>query len=302
LINAEEVRKLFERHGLSPKKWMGQNLLVDRAYLYKIVAAAKVQPGECIIEVGAGLGVLTEALLARGAKVWALELDSGFFRVLQKKFPASKDVVLLHADALKYDFQALARQVGRLKIVANLPYNISSRLVFMFRENSDIFESLYVLLQKEVAQRLIAEPGTREYGVLTVLLGVSAEVEILFNIPPKAFFPVPVITSSLVRISFPLSPPIRVSDPELLTRLVKASFTGRRKTLKNTLKNLTTLGISENLLHAAAQEAGVDLKRRAETLSPNEFAKFADAIAARVGPEEQTTETHMEDKEEKGEE
>ncbi len=286
LANVDQVRKLFEKHGLSPKKWMGQNLLVDRAYLRKIVAAARVQPGDSIIEIGAGLGVLTEALLTQGAKVWALELDSGFFRVLQEEFSASNDVVLIHADALKYDFQILARQIGRLKIVANLPYNISSRLVFKFHENRDVFESLYILLQKEVAQRLIAEPATKAYGVLTVLLGVSAEVEILFHIPPKAFFPVPEVTSSLVRITFPSSCPVSVSDPRLLTRLVKATFAGRRKTLKNTLKNLTVLGMSENMLHAAAQEVGIDLKRRAETLSPKEFAEFADAIAALVGVED----------------
>ncbi|MDQ7782049.1 MAG: 16S rRNA (adenine(1518)-N(6)/adenine(1519)-N(6))-dimethyltransferase RsmA [Desulfomonilaceae bacterium] len=284
MADARHVRKLFEKHGLSPKKWMGQNLLVDRAYLHKILAAARVQPDECIIEVGAGLGVLTEALLDRGAKVWALELDSGFFRVLQEKFSDSQGVVLVHADALTYDFHALAGQVGRLKVVANLPYNISSRLVFMFHENRDIFQSLYILLQKEVAQRLVAEPGTKDYGILTVLLGVSAEVESLFNIPPKAFFPVPEVISSLVRITFPSSLPVGVSDPGLLTRLVKAAFTGRRKTLKNTLKNLTIPGITESMVHVAAQDAGIDLARRGETLSPKEFAAFADALSGLAGP------------------
>ncbi|MFH1116264.1 MAG: 16S rRNA (adenine(1518)-N(6)/adenine(1519)-N(6))-dimethyltransferase RsmA [Pseudomonadota bacterium] len=278
--STNQVKKLFGKYGLSPKKWMGQNLLVDRAYLSKIVSAAQVRPGECIVEVGAGLGVLTEALVASGARVWALELDSGFFRVLQERFPSSEDVVLLHEDALKYDFRTLAGQIGRLMVVANLPYNISSRLVFMFHENRDIFQSLCILLQKEVARRLIAEPGTKDYGVLTVLLGVTAEVEILFSIPPDAFFPVPEVTSSLVRISFPPTLPVSVSDPRLLTRLVKASFTGRRKTLRNTLKNLGVFGISENMMHAAARDAGIDLGRRAETLAPHEFAEFANAMAA----------------------
>ncbi len=282
--SADQVRKLFGKYGLSPKKWMGQNLLVDSAFLHKIVYAAQVHPGERIIEVGAGLGVLTEALVASGAKVWALELDSGFFRVLQERFSSSEDVVLIHEDALKFDFRTLAGQVGRLKVVANLPYNISSRLVFMFHENRDIFESLCILLQKEVAQRLIAEPGTKDYGVLTVLLGVSAEVEIFFSIPPNAFFPVPEVTSSLVRISFPSSLPVRVSDSRLLTRLVKASFTGRRKTLRNTLKNFTIPGTSANVVQVAGEEAGIDLGRRAETLSPKEFARFADALTARLGP------------------
>lgn len=280
---ASDVRKIFEEHGLSPKKWMGQNLLVDRGYLRRIVQAAQIKPGECIVEVGAGLGVLSEALASHGARVWALELDAGFFRVLQERFDESDNVTLIHADAMKYDFHALAREIGRLRVVANLPYNISSRLVFMFHENRSIFESLHILLQKEVAQRLIAEPGTRDYGVLTALLGVSAEVDILFSIPPKAFFPVPEVTSSLVRIAFPESPPINVSDPDVLIRLVKASFAGRRKTLRNTLKSLTVSGISGKILERAARDAGIDLNRRGETLSSGEFAAFADTIATHRG-------------------
>jgi 16S rRNA (adenine1518-N6/adenine1519-N6)-dimethyltransferase len=279
MSTSSEVKRIFETHGLSPKKWMGQNLLVDPGVLRRIVDAASVTPGECIVEVGAGLGVLTEALEAQGARVYALELDSGFFHVLQEKFAGSNNVVLVHTDAMKYDFQALADRVGRLRVVANLPYNISSRLVFMFHETRNIFESLHIMLQREVAQRLIAEPGTRDYGVLTALLGVSAEVDILFSIPPKAFFPVPDVTSSLVRIAFPRVPPVQVSDSALLTRLVKASFTGRRKTLRNTLKSLTGSGISESIVHLAAQDAGIDLKRRGETLSPQEFGRFADSIA-----------------------
>lgn len=282
MSTASEVKRIFKTHGLSPKKWMGQNLLVDRAYLRRIVDAARITPGESIVEVGAGLGVLTEALEAQGAKVYALELDSGFFRVLQEKFAGSDNIVVVHADAMKYDFQALADRIGRLRVVANLPFNISSRLVFMFHENRNIFESLHILLQREVAQRLIAEPGTRDYGVLTALLGVSAEVDSLFSIPPKAFFPVPEVTSSLVRISFPPEPPVRVNDPALLIRLVKASFTGRRKTLRNTLKSLTVTGIATTIINGAAQDAGIDLMRRGETLSAQEFGEFADAMASRI--------------------
>jgi 16S rRNA (adenine1518-N6/adenine1519-N6)-dimethyltransferase len=280
LSTAVEIKRIFKDHGLAPKKWMGQNLLVDTMYLGKIVQAARIKRDESVVEVGAGLGVLTEALAGQGAKVWALEVDSGFYGVLQDKFAGSHLVTLIHTDALKYDFRELAQQIGKLRVVANLPYSISSRLIFMFHENRDIFSSLHILLQKEVAERLVAEPGTKDYGVLTVLLGVSAKVEVLFEIPPKAFFPSPEIISSLVGVQFPDTPPVTVSDSRLLTRLVKASFAGRRKTLRNTLKNTATLGVASEVIVRAAERAGIDLMRRGETLSPEEFCRFADAIKA----------------------
>lgn len=259
---------------------MGQNLLVDRSYLNRIVDAAEIAPGEPVIEIGAGLGVLTEALIAKGAKVWALEVDSGFFRVLERKFADTPDVQLVHADALKYDFRPLAARLGRMRVVANLPYNISSRLVFMFHENRDLFRALSILLQKEVAMRLIADAGTKDYGVLTVLLGVSAEIRILFDIPGRAFYPAPEITSTLVQLRFPDPPPIPVSNPSLLTRLVKASFASRRKTLRNNLRSFQAHGVDRESVPAAAENAGINLDRRGETLSPTEFARFADAIYA----------------------
>lgn len=275
------VKKTFREKGLTPKKWMGQNLLVDKLYLSKIVQAARVDPGESIVEIGAGLGVLTEALLARGAKVWALEVDSGFYRVLQEKFAGNPDVELVHADALKYDFKSLARKIGVLRVVANLPYNISSRLLFLFHEHRSLFASLHILLQKEVAERLVSDPGTKDYGVLTVLLGTSASIEILFDIPGKAFYPAPDVVSSFVKVEFPEHAPVPVQDLQLLNILTKASFTGRRKTLRNTLRNPALFGISMDEVIHAASDAAIDLNRRGETLSPSEFGRFADALVQR---------------------
>ncbi len=275
-----ELKRAFRERGLSPKKWMGQNLLVDARYLNRILDAAQVRAGEDIVEIGAGMGMLTGGLLAKGARVHALEVDAGFFRVLSEKFAAKTVVNLIHADALKYDFRGLAAQVGKLRVVANLPYSISSRLIFMFHDNRDIFSSLSILLQREVADRLTAEPSTKEYGVLTVLLGTSALVEILFHIPGRAFYPVPDVTSAFVRITFPETPPVPVEDPRLFNRLVKASFASRRKTLRNNLLNSAALGATWDIVAEAARDAGIDLGRRAEDLSPKEFARLADAIHA----------------------
>jgi 16S rRNA (adenine1518-N6/adenine1519-N6)-dimethyltransferase len=282
MYNSAEIRGIFRTHGLAPKKWMGQNLLVDEGYLKKIAQAARIEPSETIVEIGAGLGVLTEELAARAANVVALEIDAGFFEVLQEKFAVSAHVELIHADALKFDFHALSSRIGKLRVVANLPYSISSRLIFAFVENRELFSSLHILLQKEVAERFVAPPGTKDYGVLTVLLGVSASVDLLFDIPPKAFYPVPEVVSTLVRVSFPDEPPVPVADMPLFIRLVKASFAERRKTLRNTLRNFALPGLATQLLNSAAADAGIDLGRRGETLSPSEFALFADAIRDRI--------------------
>lgn len=278
MSKTSDIRKIFKEHGLAPKKWMGQNLLVDRMYLDKIVATAAIEPGASIVEVGAGLGVLTEALLGRGAGVWALEVDSGFAQVLRERFAERPEVTIIHADALKYDFRALAGEIGKLRVVANLPYSISSRLIFRFFEHRDIFSSLHILLQQEVAERLVAQPSTRDYGILSVLLAVSARVEILFDIPPRAFYPVPEVVSSLVRVSFPDKPPLHVSDSLLLTRLVKASFAGRRKTLRNTLLKATIPGVEPSMLEQAVAAVGIDVRRRGETLSPEEYCNLAEAL------------------------
>ncbi|MBI5571452.1 MAG: ribosomal RNA small subunit methyltransferase A [Desulfomonile tiedjei] len=275
-----EIKRILKDHGLAPKKWMGQNFLVDPSYLRKIVAASGVQRGDSVVEVGAGLGALTETLVEWGVRVWALEVDAGFFRVLEEKFAFTDQVQLVHADALRYDFQGLAKTIGRLKVVANLPYSISSRLLFRIHENRDIFSSLHILLQREVAERLVAEPGTKDYGILSVFLAVNAEVDILFHIPARAFFPAPDIVSSLVRVSFLKEPIVAVPDRGLLTNLVRSSFAERRKTLRNTLRARPIPGVTMEAVLKAAEEAEIDLARRGETLSPEEFARFAAAVHA----------------------
>ncbi len=279
---SHEIRRELAEHRLAPKKWLGQNLVKSSHYLRRIVEAAQVTAGEAIVEIGAGLGALTEGLVDAGATVWALEIDHGFYRVLEERFHGHSNVVLVRADALKYDFGGLFQQLGPLKVVANLPYQISSRLLFTFHEHSELFDSLCILLQKEVADRLSAPPCTKDYGILTVLLGISATISPCFDVPPTAFFPVPKVTSTLIRVTFPKPAPIRVRDKALMILLVKAAFSERRKTLRNALKNLRIPGVTDELLTRAADEAQVDLGRRAETLSPAEFAVFSDMVCAEL--------------------
>jgi 16S rRNA (adenine1518-N6/adenine1519-N6)-dimethyltransferase len=211
-----------------------------------------------------------------------IEFVSGFFRELQTRFESVENVELIHADALKFNFRELADRIGRLRVVANLPYNVSSRLVFMFQENSDIFSSLTIMLQKEVAERFMADPGGKEYGPLSVLLGLRSRVLALFDIPGRAFYPVPAVDSTLIRVDFTQSPNIQVVDFKLLTRLVKTAFASRRKTLRNNLKSFVAQGIDLAGLNRAAADSGVDLSRRAETLTPSEFAALSNEISREI--------------------
>lgn len=284
VTTVNDAKKTFRENRLSPKKWLGQNLLVDRHYLDRIAHEASVVPGEYIVEIGAGLGALTQVLADSGAKVIAIEIDSGFFRELERKFAGNDNVELIHADALKFNFRELARRVGRLRVVANLPYSVSSRLVFMFQDNSDIFSSLTVMLQKEVAERFIADPGGRDYGTLSVLLGIRSSVRILFDIPGKAFYPVPAVVSTLIRIDFDDIQKVKVNDYKILTLLVKTAFASRRKTLRNNLKSMSLAGAGNEVIQKAAHHAGIDLGRRAETLTPYEFAAFSNAICSEISP------------------
>ncbi len=272
-------KQLLRQNQLAPKKWLGQNFLINKTYLDRIIMASGVQPGQHIVEIGAGLGALTQGLLKAGAKVLALEIDSGLFRVLQEKFASHSGVTIVHEDALKYDFKLLATRIGKLHVVANLPYSISSRLLFRFVQSRAAIRSVHVLLQREVAQRLTAEVGSKDYGILTVLLGVTAQVDMLFDIPPQAFHPVPAVYSTFVRIIFPESLKYSVTSDDLLIRLVKLAFRSRRKTLKNNLYYSSFPGLSKEIVERAAIACSIDLGRRAETLSPQEFAQLSAAIS-----------------------
>jgi 16S rRNA (adenine1518-N6/adenine1519-N6)-dimethyltransferase len=276
------LRNLLRDQGLAPKKWMGQNFLRDSRYLLEIISAAKVMPGEAVVEIGAGLGALTRELLSVGARVWAIEFDAGFFRVLENELGASPNLVLIHADAVKYDFGKLSESIGLLKVVANLPYNISSRLLFRFVQESRFFDTLHILLQKEVAERLIASPGSKPYGILSVLLALKADVDILFDIPPRAFFPVPDVVSSLVGVSFFRVDSIHPRVWKFLIQFVRSAFSSRRKTLRNAWARTRVEGVSLELIESAAEATRIDLNRRGETLTPDEFVMFAEAVSGYV--------------------
>jgi 16S rRNA (adenine1518-N6/adenine1519-N6)-dimethyltransferase len=252
-----------------PKKSFGQHFLHEKRYIERIVSAISPRREDCIVEIGPGEGALTLPLLAAAGKLVAIELDTDLIPDLRARAAAVGELTVIHADVLKVDFGALARRQGvpQLRIAGNLPYYISSPILFHCVEHSAAIADMHFMLQKEVVERMAAEPGSKVYGRLSVMLQLACRVEPLFTVPPGAFRPPPKVDSAVVRL-VPLSAHERHdADPARLQAIVRAAFGQRRKTLANGLKQLLD---SEAILRA-----GIDPKVRAETLAPMDFVRLA---------------------------
>ena len=249
-----------------PKKRFGQHFLHDRNVLGRIVAALALGADDRVVEIGPGTGALTRELLARVAHLDAVELDRDLLARLEAEFP--RDRLTLHnADALKFDFCKIASGGGKLRLIGNLPYNISTPLLFHLLDQAGCIKDMLFMLQKEVVERLRAAPGGKDYGRLSVMIQYRCAVEKLFEVAPGAFTPPPEVNSAIVRLTPHRSPPVAVNDHERFALLVRAAFASRRKTLRNNLKGL---------LRAEDMTAlGIDPGRRAETLSLDEFAALS---------------------------
>ncbi len=271
---ADSPREILKRYGLRPKQSWGQNFLGDARALQQIADAVALQPGEKVVELGAGLGHLTRELLARGARVIAIERDRDMVRVLEDlKLPGLEVVA---ANAAEVDFAAVAGG-GPVAVVGNLPYHLTSPILFRVLEQREQVSRAVFTLQKEVVVRLAAAPGGRDYGLLSVLLGLWFDVEEVASLPAHLFHPPPKVDSAVVRLWRLPAPRAPVVSPERFIRVVKASFAQRRKTLLNSLRSDRSLGDDEVLSRALAS-AGIDPGRRAETLSPEEFAALERAL------------------------
>jgi 16S rRNA (adenine1518-N6/adenine1519-N6)-dimethyltransferase len=255
---------------IQPKKRFGQHFLHDRGVVQRILDAFDPQPGETLVEIGPGPGALTRPLLERSAPLHVVELDRDLAARLRSDFPAGK-LVVHEADALKFDFCALTPTGGKLRVIGNLPYNISTPLLFHLLDQSTCIQDMLFMLQKEVVDRLAAAPGGKDYGRLSVMIQWQLLVEKLFDVPPGAFTPPPKVDSSVVRLVPHSVPPVQVRDAEVFAQVVRAAFAQRRKTLRNNLKGLLTTDRLESL--------GIDPQRRAETLTLAEFAELANALS-----------------------
>jgi len=254
------------------RKRFGQNFLTDPYVVAGIVAAISPQRDDHIVEIGPGLGVLTESLLPCVTAMDAVELDRDIIPKLEKHCRDRGQLHIHQADALKFDFASLAEDGRPLRIVGNLPYNISTPLMFHLLSLHERIQDMHFMLQKEVVDRLAATPGGKEYGRLSVMMQYYCRVELLIDVPPEAFTPAPKVNSAVVRLVPYREPPVNVDDISLLAKIVTQAFSQRRKTLRNTLKPI---------MNAEQIEAqGVDPRRRAETLALAEFASLANFVSS----------------------
>jgi 16S rRNA (adenine1518-N6/adenine1519-N6)-dimethyltransferase len=283
MTNLTEIKNILKSGKLAPSKQRGQNFLVNPRTSAAIVANAGVTDDDTIIELGVGLGSLTLPLAAKARRVIGIELDRGIIEWHEEENLLPANVTLIHQDLLKSDFRELAEQAGgKLKIIANLPYSISNPLIFKLIENREIMEYAVLMLQKEVGQRLQAGPGTKAYGVLSVLLGAYAATRIMMEVGPGQFHPRPKVDSVVVKITFQ-PPPQRVKDLPahdygLLRKLVNASFQQRRKTLCNSLSASGIPGTDKLNLTTVLARATIDPQIRPEKLTVEDFVRLANAL------------------------
>jgi len=284
----EKTRKLLKRQDLAPNKKLGQNFLVHERTPKRIVDLAGLHLEDRVVEVGVGLGALTRPLAAAAAKVIGLEADSGIIRLHRQQQDLPANVELIHADVLKVDFASLIEPGERLKIVANLPYSISTPFLFRLIDHAHLMDFAVVMLQKEVARRLMASPGCKEYGAPTVLLAACAEIKPLLAVNPAEFHPRPKVDSLVVRISFHPQPQ-RVQalgdfDRKLFSRVVHAAFGQRRKTLLNGLDSAGLVSDKKRLTQCI-EAAGIAPSVRAETLTLEDFVRLSHALGPASSPD-----------------
>jgi 16S rRNA (adenine1518-N6/adenine1519-N6)-dimethyltransferase len=264
------------------KKSLGQNFLIDDNVLSRIVSAVAPGPDDAILEVGPGRGALTKLLAASGAQFLAIEWDRDLLPLLSAEFAASPNVEIGHGDILRVDLEQLLSSRGagkKWKVAANLPYNISSQVLFRFMECSGLFERLVLMLQKEVGDRLVAPAGCKEYGALTVLLRLHFDISREFIVKPGSFRPIPKVDSVVLRFTPLERPRVEVGDEDFFRRIVKGAFNQRRKTLLNTLRS-AGFGAEDDSLQQALSRSGIDGGRRGETLSLDEFAALSRELLA----------------------
>lgn len=278
------TRDILNSYHLYPKKRRGQNFLIDPHAVEKIIEVSDLKPDDIIVEIGPGLGVLTFPLAEKVSKVIAIEADKNLTSFLEeyiiKEYPEYVDKIeIINENALAFNYTRLQKRFGkRLKLVANLPYNISTPIIFKLLDEKEVFSYLTVMLQQEVAKRITASPGIKDYGVLSVMVQLFADVSIEFTLPPSSFYPMPKVNSSVVKFKLLKSPRFRIDNLDLFRNIVKAAFGKRRKTLKNALKDITDSELSTNTIVELLEKANIDPTRRGETLSLEEIKTLYDSI------------------------
>lgn len=283
MLSDKNIKKILQEHRLAPKKRFGQNFLINNNISEKIVRLADISPDDTVIEVGVGFGALTSHLAAICHKVIGLEIDSGIIRYHKEEGSLPGNVELIHQDILQANLTELANETGnRIKLIANLPYSISNPLLFKLTEHKDKMAWAVLMLQKEVALRLTAEIGSKDYGILTVRMAACASVKKLVDLGPQHFHPRPKVDSQVVKITFYPEPERAASlteyDHIFFKKIVDAAFQQRRKTLVNALSSSNLIGIDKKAAASALEQLGLDSRIRGERLSVENFVALVNIL------------------------
>ena len=274
-IKDYKTQDLVKKYNFKFSKSLGQNFLIDDSVLTDIVEGAEVNKDDLIIEIGPGVGSLTAQLIGKAKKVVSIELDNDLIPILQEELGQYENFTLIHKDALKVDFNEIIGDEKSVKLVANLPYYVTTPIIVKLLKEGYNFKSLTIMIQKEVAERMNAEPGNKDYGALSLLVQYYCNTSIVRRVPPNCFIPRPKVDSIVIRLDKLDSPRVKVDNEKLFFDIIRNSFNMRRKTLWNGVKSI---GPAKEKLEEAFEKAGVDPKRRGETLSIEEFATLSNYI------------------------
>ena len=281
LGNSARTKEVLARYNMSAKKKFGQNFLIDGGVLEGIVEAAGVTDKDCVLEIGPGIGTLTQYLAEAAGRVVAVEIDKTLLPVLADTLSEYDNVTVINEDVLKVDIDRIIEEYneGRpIKVVANLPYYITTPIIMKLFESGALIESITVMVQKEVADRMAAGPGNKDYGSLSLAVGFYAEANTVIDVPPSSFIPQPNVGSAVVKLTKYPEQKVKVKDSRYLFEIIRTSFNQRRKTLSNSLSNNASLGVSRDKVSAALVKMGIDERARGETLTLEQFAELSDIL------------------------
>ena len=281
LSNPQNTIQVIQKHGFAFQKKFGQNFLIDAHVLDKIIAAAGVTADDMVLEIGPGIGTMTQYLAERARQVTAVEIDTNLIPILKETLSDYDNVTVINEDILKVDIKKLAEEYNAgkpIKVVANLPYYITTPIIMGLFESGVPIDNITVMVQKEVADRMQVGPGSKDYGALSLAVQYYAEPYIVANVPPNCFIPRPNVGSAVIRLTRHQTPPVEVKDRELMFKLIRASFNQRRKTLLNGLNNSPELSFGKEQIAAAIEQLGVPATVRGEALTLEQFARLSDLL------------------------
>ena len=281
LGNPSNTIEVLKKYGFRFQKRYGQNFLIDSHILEKIIEAAEITKEDMVLEIGPGIGTMTQYLVEHAREVVAVEIDKTLIPILEDTLSAYDNVTVINEDILKVDIEALAREKNGnrpIKVVANLPYSITTPIIMGLFESHTPLASITIMVQKEVADRMQAGPGTKDYGALSLAVQYYAKPEIMMNVSPGCFIPKPNVGSAVIRLTRYEQNPVQIKDEDFLFSLIRAAFGQRRKTLVNSLTNASFLSVSKEEILRALSEMGISETVRGEALTLEEFAKLSNLL------------------------